>query len=59
MLVLRPAKAGCLGCYYEGYDKCPVDKEDGTRDYSPCTNYNTQTAMIFVEQEDRGSQEEK
>lgn len=59
MLVLQPAKAGCSGCYYEEYDKCPADKEDGTHDYSPCTNYDTHTAMIFVEQENEGGQVEK
>lgn len=59
MLVLRPAKAGCSGCYYERHDKCPVYKEDGTRDYSPCTDYDTQTAMIFVEQENEDEQIEK
>lgn len=44
-MVLKPAKCGCEGCYYEGNDNCPGDNEPRL---SACTD-KEKGAMIFVE----------
>jgi len=41
-LVLKPAKAGCLGCYYEDKDECPGD----TANFEKCIQDGRH--MIFV-----------
>lgn len=45
-LVLKPAKCGCEGCYYEHEDECPGDTEPKL---SACSENGAQ--KIFVKQE--------
>lgn len=47
-LILKPAKCGCEGCYYEDADKCPGDDEP---ELSACTNKVEGQALIFVRKE--------
>lgn len=48
-LIKVPAKAGCMGCWYEDGDDCPVKRDkEGNLDFTPCFDNEQDHHMIFI-----------
>lgn len=55
-LIKVPAKIGCIGCWYEYRDDCPVKYEYGkpwNMDFSPCFDEEQNRHMIFVPEDQK------
>lgn len=54
-LIKVPAKAGCMGCWYEDSDACPAGNDYRTADLSKCAD-ETGFPIIFIplNEEDKG-----
>ena len=48
-LIKVPAKAGCMGCWYEDSEACPVKRDKmGNLDFTPCFDSGQYCHMIFI-----------
>ena len=48
-LIVKPARLGCQGCYYDTHEGCPTDIKQ-PREIWPCTINGE--SIIWVEQDD-------
>lgn len=48
-LIKVPAKAGCMDCWYEDSDDCPVKRDkEGNLNFTPCFDSEQYCHMIFI-----------
>ena len=53
-LIKVPAKAGCMGCWYEDSAACPVKRDKGGNlDFTPCFDSEQNCHMIFISEDQK------
>lgn len=56
-LIKVPAKAGCMGCWYEDRDDCPVKRDErGNLDFTPCFDSEQNYHMIFIPEDQKNEE---